>query len=234
LYYRQVGAIRRAWDQAEAEIGCKMKRYPAYTARQLETVCKEKWGGIRLPLNLRAFLLTPGCFKPLVTDEDEQEDEQEQVREDEDEHGSNSVEQAQQEGIQRRTLILLDPSKFIINNARNWSWTFPFYYESLPDDLMRDWLWLQGLDYSRAGELTEAIMNTNNGDSDVFKRESLPGPVFAFGGSNYYIYYNMVTQSVYDLTSVACGNSEIGDLLDLIGWLATTVKTKSYTMSYLV
>jgi len=59
--------IERAWDEVEDTASTKkgaseLERFAAFTPKRLQRMCNTTWGGIQLPLNLRAFLLTPGCY----------------------------------------------------------------------------------------------------------------------------------------------------------------------------
>jgi len=56
-------------EKKESDVFQKVSLRPAFAPDELQKLCDAEWDGIQLPLKLRVFLLTPGCFildfKPL-------------------------------------------------------------------------------------------------------------------------------------------------------------------------
>eukprot|EP01102_Stenamoeba_stenopodia_P022080 TRINITY_DN9087_c0_g1_i1.p1 TRINITY_DN9087_c0_g1~~TRINITY_DN9087_c0_g1_i1.p1 ORF type:complete len:191 (+),score=16.90 TRINITY_DN9087_c0_g1_i1:356-928(+) len=152
-------------------------------SRQLQTLCETQWQGIRLPLMLRAFLLTPGYFAFDITYSERW--------------------QRARKGIG----ILLNPMEFTYYT--NQGWDLPFYNEMTEDDL-KEWLWLQGhhdTSPQAVSQVAKAIQDGWKETDRYFK--GCPGPLFGLAESPYF-YFNMVTQTIYTGIEMTQVITEIG------------------------
>jgi len=142
-----------------------MQLRSAYTAEEMKDF-KTKWK-VQIPLKLRAFLATPGCF---VDDDDEGDEDDEDEDEDEEDEEDED--------------FLLRPEYF---ETQPWDLRFNLTREDL-----KRWLWLQGLDVNRADEQLQEIKSFWEHKSREVK---CPPPHWQL--TEQFVYYNMIHDAIY-------------------------------------